>query len=700
MACSLRFIKCYFLKLVTTTFFCCFAITLFGNNGDENVAKLREIWNSNLSKSIKLQQLFETIESTSLSGMSQQTADSLIAYGMHTSKLAEELQNPRIEAMTLTKLAKVNYYVKEIYRASMEYLDDALLLLDEEVYPSEKAEVFETQGNLYRRIESYLKAIIAFEEAKRIREKNPEISKDPFQLGTTYYNEALAYKNVENLVEAKKHLLQSLHYARQADDRIGLVLGFSVLTTVMREQDSIKAAYAFLDSTYSYLSDKSGKDKPFYADALVIEGTLALQEEKFEKVIELNLEALKIYETTPDSLHYSAKAYHNIGEAYLQMKAYKAAQESYEKGLGYIEGSENFELLMRMNEGLSEAFFQQGKFAEARFCQLAGQEAHQEIYNKSLISSAVDDHHRIKQKYEQEKQELASKNQLILQGQKMKANLLSMGIGGLSIISLLSLFSLRSHRLKKNALERKNEAMQENLEQRNYIHSQSIIELLKDQELNLNSAYIEGQDEERQRISSELHDGVAGTLAASKMLIELYQNKLRKGKLEEAKELEEELVGMLDSAYKEVKDLSNDLDIAASHSTFGEIATQLLDQTKRLENLGIDADVQIAGAEHTQIKGSVGFHLRRITGESLTNIIKSANAQRVQLRLALGADHLSLLIEDDGKGFNLETVKKGKGLDNLHRRALKIGGKLTLDSQPGNGTRIALKINNPDLYLA
>jgi signal transduction histidine kinase len=70
--------------------------------------------------------------------------------------------------------------------------------------------------------------------------------------------------------------------------------------------------------------------------------------------------------------------------------------------------------------------------------------------------------------------------------------------------------------------------------------------------------------------------------------------------------------------------------------------------------------------------------------------VKYSNAQNIWVQLSLQNKNLSMLIKDDGNGFDEATVKKGNGLKNLHIRAVEIKGTIAVDSVEGKGTTVSL----------
>ena len=91
----------------------------------------------------------------------------------------------------------------------------------------------------------------------------------------------------------------------------------------------------------------------------------------------------------------------------------------------------------------------------------------------------------------------------------------------------------------------------------------------------------------------------------------------------------------------------------------------------------------------------------RVIQEAMNNTIKYAQATSVQLNIKTIGEHLELVIADDGKGFNITTVKKGAGLKNIQNRVYLTGGKLLIESAPGKGCKIIINfpINNNNQNL-
>ena len=78
----------------------------------------------------------------------------------------------------------------------------------------------------------------------------------------------------------------------------------------------------------------------------------------------------------------------------------------------------------------------------------------------------------------------------------------------------------------------------------------------------------------------------------------------------------------------------------------------------------------------------------QLAREALSNVSRHAEATTCRVSLRRGAEGIVLEIDDDGRGFDVEATTRGMGLRNLRERAESIGGKLEIESTPGEGTTV------------
>jgi signal transduction histidine kinase len=106
----------------------------------------------------------------------------------------------------------------------------------------------------------------------------------------------------------------------------------------------------------------------------------------------------------------------------------------------------------------------------------------------------------------------------------------------------------------------------------------------------------------------------------------------------------------------------------------------------------VKINLQVHNTERFILGKQSQFNIYRIVQEAVNNILKHADAKEISIQLIGQEDHLSIMIEDDGKGFDTSTKKTGRGLKNIVTRSLWLNGHINIDSQPGRGTTITTEI--------
>jgi signal transduction histidine kinase len=200
------------------------------------------------------------------------------------------------------------------------------------------------------------------------------------------------------------------------------------------------------------------------------------------------------------------------------------------------------------------------------------------------------------------------------------------------------------------------------------------------------------QDEERKRIARDLHDEIGhDILQIKKFFGNFFSNKSTP---EKASESFEEKVNELDNVYKNLMKIPHRL------STNSLNNKDLVSELRGLYEHNYDPSYKLSLPETPlNITPFVAENLFRIITESVHNIEKYARATEVGIDLSKDEKELRLRIDDNGIGFDMnKTRKAGMGLKNLKFRAeTELKGKLTIESSPGNGTIILLKIDLKNL---
>lgn len=205
--------------------------------------------------------------------------------------------------------------------------------------------------------------------------------------------------------------------------------------------------------------------------------------------------------------------------------------------------------------------------------------------------------------------------------------------------------------------------------------------------------------EERQRLARDLHDSVTQALYSLTLFSEASQEYIKNGQLERVQQLHERIGYTAQQALREMRLLIYELRPSVLESEGLARALQLrLDTVEH--QVGLDTQLVVDMSVSPPI--IMAGELYRIAQEALNNVLKHATAKKVTVYLQSNRKQVKLKIVDDGKGFKQELSGDhgGMGLDNMRKRAEKLGGTLTIHSTPGEGTTVACVIKAYNAPLA
>jgi signal transduction histidine kinase len=197
--------------------------------------------------------------------------------------------------------------------------------------------------------------------------------------------------------------------------------------------------------------------------------------------------------------------------------------------------------------------------------------------------------------------------------------------------------------------------------------------------------------QERNRIARDIHDSLGHSLTALNIQLEtalkLWQSNPDKAKtfLTRAKQLGSQA---LQEVRQSVSTLRSD---PIQGRSLPEAIASLAEELQRSTGISPACILMVERPLPTEVHTAV----YRIVQESLTNICKYAEATEAKIHLRATTNELSLFVEDNGKGFNLEANTTGFGLQGMRERTLALGGQIVIDSQPGTGCRIRVHFPLP-----
>lgn len=205
---------------------------------------------------------------------------------------------------------------------------------------------------------------------------------------------------------------------------------------------------------------------------------------------------------------------------------------------------------------------------------------------------------------------------------------------------------------------------------------------------------ITAQEEERRRIAAELHDGVIQNMAGALFRIRLFSAQSQDIPPEKRVSLEE-AEALINRSIGEMRRIISGLRPAMLEEM--GLACALEEYVKTLERLGehhpqVEMDVRIKGKPDPRVETA----LFRIAQEALNNALRHSRCLKVKVSVEERDGELLMEVADDGSGFDISGIYrregKGFGIIGMRERAESLGGTLTVESEPGSGTSIKVRI--------
>lgn len=192
-------------------------------------------------------------------------------------------------------------------------------------------------------------------------------------------------------------------------------------------------------------------------------------------------------------------------------------------------------------------------------------------------------------------------------------------------------------------------------------------------------AIVQTQETERQRMARDLHDGVVQQITVLLM---------------QGREEGSNLVDPLTDLATEVRALSHEImPRALQEHMLAEAVEQMANRSFKKSGIQLEAFYSVPDPH--RLSDDLSLSVYRIAQEMVQNVIKHANATKVELNMVVNAERLMLSFSDNGKGADLSNIRYGLGLQNMDARARLIGGRIDFKSNEDSGLEVLLWIPKP-----
>lgn len=377
-----------------------------------------------------------------------------------------------------------------------------------------------------------------------------------------------------------------------------------------------------------------------------------------------------------DSDLLKAEMFLIIGTVDLKEKRYSEAEEYFMKALKCAVEKEALNLEAQINQVLFELHADIGQFQKSSEYARKYIANKNQLFDESLVRTVIS-----QQRFEQERSEKEIANFKLKEVELLKERdnrkwWFTIIVFAFVIFAAICGFWVAYLMWKQKSIKLLHKMKDE-------IHHQKIINIRRDQEIRSVEARLEGEENERERVARELHDGIGGTLGGIKL--QLANFSLPE---DEAIQLEK----MLDSVYMEIRTISRNLTPPAIRDyLFTDIIQSYLDDIESKTAIIITHN-SYPQDEINSLNKELKTDLYRIFQELVTNICKHSKASEVTIQLLIHTGYINLLVEDNGIGFEKTRGFEGIGLVNISSRVKLLRGNFEISSFPNQGTVVNIDI--------
>jgi two-component system NarL family sensor kinase len=390
-------------------------------------------------------------------------------------------------------------------------------------------------------------------------------------------------------------------------------------------------------------------------------GTVLIKQGRYDSVHFYCAKGLQLAKKLGDSLTMVNNIY-GLALAAFYNKDFKKSEEEAVAGFVMAQQRNYAEPLQLFADLLSELYLVKGDLKKYDYYNRLSIALSEKFFNEKMQRNVQ----TLDKKFETEKKEQQLKLQQVTIRQKGTLNYIL--IGSTAAILLISLLAYRTYK------------------QRRKLQEQKITELENEKLLLATQSILKGQEDERSRMAKDLHDGLGGLLSGVKLQLGAMKGNLILS--EEHGRIFNNALGKLDESISELRRVAHNMMPEALLKLGLQQALQdYCDGLSESQSFKINSEFY--GLEQ-RMESSVKIVVYRIVQELLNNVVKHSGATIILVQVMKHDNNLTITVEDNGKGFNIEEVllMKGTGLKNIQSRVDYLKGQLDIKSTPGKGTSV------------
>lgn len=499
---------------------------------------------------------------------------------------------------------------------------------------------YANKGDLKKAIEYLYKSLKIKEELGNFK-----------SAANTANNIAVVYKMLGNYKEALNFNKQCLDYRIKIKDSSGMGYSYSNLALAYANLKDDKSAEDYslkAISIFNALKDQKGAAATYNNI-----GGIYKSRGEYDKALTAFTLAKQNAEEIQDKLSVGTTL-NSLAGLYGLQKKYSEAEDAFFKAEQIAKQLDALELLMSNYTMQSDYYKSRNDYKKALFYHQLFSDARDSLRSKESIVSTTD----ARTKYETEKKEI--ENKLLLQQNtnktlenEKKQQTIFLLIAVIMVVVVIVFWQMSLLRIKKQKQELEAERKLQ---------------------------------QDRERISRDLHDNVGGQLSYVMFSLEAKEEPTPEKRVEKAHLLANALRGVTGNLRETIWALNQE------KLTVQDISDKLKVYTR---NIFAYSSTKIKFEEHinydSPLEPAFALHVFRICQEAINNVFKHANANELKITISK-QNQITITIHDNGRGFMKEQESNSYGLANLQNRAKDIGGVLNISSEINKGTTVTLVV--------
>lgn len=585
-------------------------------------------------------------------------------------------------------------------------LDRAIDLAENLNYPLGVALGYSLKASIFVNRTSLDTGTMYLKLAKNALQKEKENADYNYALGMITNTEGVIFQQKQFYDSATNSYVEALRLFEKSGNKSKLFYTYYNLSTLYDFMGNVQKAAAY--ATDAYLLAQQVRDTTFIIRSLILKANSALAQKRYDSASLFSQQGLKLSNEQRDG-YAIGKFNEAIGVDFIENS------NNYDSAIAYLERAQvsfsklnsPYDLAL-VWQNLGNAYFRNNNLQQARDYARKATEAAKQMDLQQILFYSLPDLVKIEEKsgnirqaydYLQEwvtvKDTLTARNnrtrvdeleirfqtaqkdaQLQLQRvsirQKKTWNYI-LAIGAVSLL-IIGLLFLRNYRNKQK------------------LQQQRISELETEKQLAAAEAVLKGEEQERTRLAKDLHDGLGGMLSGIKYSFQNMKETLVLTP-DNARAFERSL-DMLDSSIREMRRVAHNM-MPETLVRYG-LDEALEEFCNEIDRSGaVHASYQSIDMDKVELEQTAAVNVYRIVQELVTNAIRHAAASQILVQVHASEQDglLSVTVEDDGKGFDPETIRQSDGIgwNNILNRIDFLKGKVDIQSSPGKGTSVLIE---------